>query len=93
MEELVGNIDIFSWIATVLADALPGAIDTKIAALNRKRAAEARRDVQWSRQNQRKDNTQHFDILGPDMLIIASTINNAACSRNLMIPNTSKISQ
>ena len=84
------NTDIFSWIAAGLADALPGAIDTETAALNRKRAAEARRHVQWSRQDQRKDNRQHFDILGPDMLIIASTINNAVCSHNLMIPTLAK---
>ena len=74
-----------------MADALPGAVNAEIAALNRKRAAEVRRDVQWSRQDQRKDNRQHFDILGPDMLIIASTINNAVCSLNLMIPTLAKL--
>lgn len=38
------------------------------------------------RQIARNAKRNHFDIEGPDMIVFSSTINNAICSRNLMIP-------
>ena len=69
------------------SDALPGtseSADNQAAA--RRQNLENRKEIQLRLQAQRLAKRNHFDIQGPDMMIISSTINNAICSRNLMIP-------
>ena len=74
-QQLIHDGQEFDSVPGLFSDALPGNMAKNVSKSTTRGGAAPKSDL-----------PTHFDVQGPDMIVLAATINNQLASRNVMIP-------